>query len=121
MAVAFAPFNFTIIPAGTTVAGTVSILIEPKAAMGLTFYIEGTGTISGGTLILEEAASHDYTGTWSDLTNGTPVDLTDVTGGEVLAYHVGGPGGQFAYGAVRARVGDAVTGGGSITVKLVGA
>lgn len=89
----------------------------------LTFYVEGAGTIDGGAVVFEEAAwlpdEPPYSGTWSDLTAGTPVDATDVTGGAQLGYHVGGPGGVYAYDYVRARISDAITGGGTVSVYAV--
>lgn len=86
----------------------------------LTIYVDGQGTISGGTLVIEEAwwnaaRENTYAGTWSQI--GT-VDLTDVSGGAQLAYHAGGSGGSFAYANVRVRVSSDVTGGGTISVAL---
>jgi hypothetical protein len=91
----------------------------PLNARGMEYisaYVEGTGTISGGVITIEEAsyeASTTYAGTWSELET---VDASMVTGGAQLAVHLQ-PG---AYGFIRARVSTAITGGGSVSVYLEG-
>lgn len=85
----------------------------------LTIYLKGAGTISTGTLIVEESdfASIPNGDTWSSVTGSLPILCTDVTGGAQKAYQL--PIG--AYSAIRVRVGTAVTGsGGSISVVIVG-
>ena len=74
-------------------------------------YVTGTGTIDGGSLTIEEAADEGYLGTWSEIDT---VDLTDVTGGAGVAVHLD----VAAYRAIRWRIDDAVTGGGSVTVSV---
>lgn len=76
-----------------------------------TVYCEGSGTISGGTVSIEEARSESYSGTWSVVAT---VPAADVTGGAVKAVHIVG-----TFLAVRARVSSNVTGGGNVTVQLV--
>jgi hypothetical protein len=102
-----------------TAVGSTSQAIDCSAYAYLTVYLIGTGTISGGTLTIEEAHLTDgvYNGTWSEI--GT-IAAADTSGGKQVAYHIGGPGGAFAYSAVRVRLTDAVTGGGSITAVLRG-
>lgn len=75
-------------------------------------YITGTGTISGGTLVIEEAASVGYTGTWAAI--GSSVTLSDISGGKAAAVHLS----DGAYRAIRWRLSDAVTGGGSVSVTV---
>ena len=80
----------------------------------LTVYQTGVGTISAGTVLIEEAPTADYTGTWSLLLT---LDATDVTGGATQATAC--PLGAYAY--IRARISVTVTGGGDMSVFLVGA
>ena len=81
----------------------------------LSFYIRGIGTISTGTLIIEEAdysqTEQDYTGTWSQIAS---ITLSGVTGNAQTAYHIT----DSSYGYVRVRLSAAVTGGGSVYVVL---
>ncbi len=73
--------------------------------------MRGSGTISGGTLLIEEADYGDdeppYSGTWSQLVS---VACSDVTGGAQKGVHLS----LGAYGYLRARISSAVTGGGTI-------
>lgn len=87
----------------------------------LTVYITGTGTVSSGTLLIEEAYWDEsqgytaaYTGTWSQiksLTGGTDFGTNAQTG-----YHLT----TSAYSHVRARISSNIGGGGNITVWLIG-
>lgn len=71
--------------------------------------VEGTGTITAGTVIIESAHDPNYSGTWNQLASVT------VTTNAVL-----GDGKEFpAGGFVRARVSATVTGG-TTTVRLNG-
>lgn len=105
-----------------TAIGAVS---QPTQVLGyttLTIYFIGEGTISAGAVTIEEATLNpategDYDGTWSEI---AIVDVTAVSGGKQYAYHVGGPGGQFAYSNVRTRISTGITGsGGKISTVLV--
>lgn len=78
----------------------------------VTVYLCGSGTVSGGTVVVEEAHDDAYTGTWSEIETVTASNLN----GAALAVHVDG-----FVGAVRARVSSAITGGGSVTARVVGA
>ena len=77
-----------------------------------TVYVVGAGTISGGTVVIEEAHSEDYSGTWSSLQT---ITASALTGGAVQAIHVSG-----FYRAVRARISSTITGGGTISATLEG-
>lgn len=79
----------------------------------LAFFVDGTGTISAGTLQIEEARSTAYAGTWSPL--ATALDLTTLSGTKATVVRVTG-----VFQAVRARLTADVTGGGSVTVEVVG-
>lgn len=111
----------------TNVTATGSSVILPVhgACKIVTIVVQGNGTISAGTLVLEEAyfAPVDgvpYPGTWSalpvDSAGNASIDLTDLSGGAQQVFHY--PGSMWA---VRARLTDAVTGtGGSVTVTAWG-
>lgn len=98
-------------------SGTGGILFLKGQSRNVTLYIEGDGTISTGTLILEEAY-YDlnqgvYAGTWSQLPGSVPIDLTVLTGGAQQAVHIV----DYSIWALRARIGTSVTGAnGSISV-----
>lgn len=77
----------------------------------VTFYIEGSGVTSGGTISLETARTKDYTGTWSVLQS---VNASDVNGNAVKSVSFTG---NFL--AVRGRISSDITGGGSVTVEVV--
>jgi hypothetical protein len=79
----------------------------------LRFDITGSGTISGGAIILECAPTLGYTGTWSALY--TPIDATNVTGGATQAVFI-----QGCFDAVGARISTAIAGGGTVTVSVTG-
>ena len=75
--------------------------------------VEGAGTISSGTVIIESAHASDYSGTWNELDS---VDASTLSGGKLYGNtfpHVPG-------GFVRARVSVEIAGGGNITVRLNG-
>lgn len=98
--------------------GTEAIF-DASGYTALTFYVKGSDdSLSAGVVTIEEAdynpqAEGPYAGTWSSI--GT-VNATAVANLAQQAYHVGGPGGQYAFGLVRARISTAVTGG---TVSVV--
>lgn len=81
----------------------------------LSIYLTGTGTITGGTILIEEAdyanPAVGYAGTWAQL--GT-VTATGLTAGAQLVTHLV----DASYGFVRVRISAAITGGGSITAVL---
>lgn len=74
-------------------------------------HIIGAGTISGGTLIIEEALDPSYSGTWSQLLS---VTASSLTGGAEQVLHILG-----TLSAIRARISSNITGGGTIAVTLV--
>jgi hypothetical protein len=75
--------------------------------------IEGQGTISGGTVVIESAHAYDYTGTWNELDT---VDATTLSGGKLYGNTFPMPPGGF----VRARISSDIQGGGAITARLNG-
>lgn len=95
--------------ASTTGAGTAYSV--PHASEHFTVLFEGTGTISGGTILLEESDNETYTGTWSTITSITG---TAITGGAAQVVHF-----QGLVRAIRARVSATITGGGTVTTGII--
>jgi len=77
-----------------------------------TILIKGAGTISSGTIVIEESHDIDYTGDWSVIQS---VNATDVTSDAVKVVHVEG-----LIRALRARISVAIGGGGSVGIGYVG-
>lgn len=71
--------------------------------------VEGSGTITGGTVLIETADTMDYAGTWHAL---------DTVSAAAGAYNKGID--AAGAGFIRARVSSNVTGGGNITVRING-
>lgn len=97
---------------------TTSQPIQVLGKTDLTLYLIGYGTTSGGTITYEESTDdpeteQPYGGTWSII--GSANNASDVSGGKQKATHLT----VSAYSRVRARISDAITGGGSISVVLV--
>lgn len=98
---------------------TTSLPIDVTGLSKIVFYLQGNGTTSGGTITYEESTTNPttsegyYGGTWSII--GSANNASDVTGDKQKATHVT----VGAYHLVRARISDAITGGGTVTVVLV--
>lgn len=82
-----------------------------KGIRDYAIYLYGVGTVSGGTVVVEEAHSSGYTGTWGVLQSVTASTLN----GALQAVHVAG---QVA--TLRVRIASAITGGGSISAEVFG-
>lgn len=111
----------TVMLAGS--ASGSSTWVDVRGYENLTFYVSTNGNPDpGGTLILEETYLPPGVGAGGlfPRSNADPavaqtasqiasidIDATVGTNG-VYAYHVGGPGGSFAYAYVRARISVAV-------------
>lgn len=107
--------QFTI--TGTTGAGTAAnpsthqpLYIPTEGIISL--YLRGIGTISGGTILIEEADWGDqeqyYSGTWGVIAT---VSAASISGGVQLPYHIT----DTSYAYVRVRISSPLTGGGSMT------
>lgn len=91
--------------------GTGLGVAVPNSSHYPRIHARGSGTISGGTVIIEEALDPDYTGTWSLLATLTAVSFT---GGAEQVIHILGN-----IGAIRARISSDITGGGNMSVDLI--
>jgi len=98
---------------------TTSQGIDVSALPNICLYLIGHGTTSGGAITYEESTDDPtlsdtlYGGTWSII--GSAVNASDVNTDKIKATHLT----VGAYHRVRARINDAITGGGSISVVLV--
>lgn len=72
--------------------------------------VEGTGTVTGGTVKIETADSKDYAGTWYELDSLSPTSDAALAGTYPAA----------SSGFVRARISSNITGGGTVTVRING-
>lgn len=90
--------------------GTPAAVSQPVVGKHVVI-VKGTGTISGGTISIEEADTVDYAGTWSVITT---VTASGLTGGAIQVVHIDG-----LIRALRARISAEITGGGSISASLV--
>jgi hypothetical protein len=102
-------FSTTLLNAETAVSNGVAY-DTVAAAREIKFFIIGNGTITGGAVTLEEAHDATYTGTWSAFEAPW-----DVLTNQVIARPFGG-----CFRAVRARISTTITGGGTVTVLVVG-
>lgn len=99
---------------------TTSLPIDVQGLTNLTFYLIGYGTTSGGTITFEEStpdpatSNQPYGGTWSII--GSATNASDVSSDKQKAIRLT----AGAYDTVRARISGAITGGGTISVVLVG-
>lgn len=100
----------TLLSAATT--GNGGLLMLRGESLPVTIVIQGNGTTTGGTVLIEEAFWPEdqevYAGTWSLLAT---VDPNDVSGGKQKAYHFS----PNSYWAIRTRISSAITGGGSVS------
>ena len=78
----------------------------------VSWQVTTSGTISGGTIIIETAPTSNYAGTWAQLDS---ISATDADTGVIPPGTYPGPL-QF----VRARISSNITGGGTVTVRLNG-
>lgn len=79
----------------------------------ISWYIVGTGTCTGGTVVIETAPTSTYAGTWSQL-DSVALATTPLTD---KAYYGTYPGNALF---VRGRVSSNITGGGTISVYICG-
>ena len=75
-------------------------------------YVRGIGTVSSGSLVIEEASEPDYAGTWSPI--GSAITATTVSGDKELVTHLA----VGAYCNIRVREATAVAPADSVEVYL---
>ncbi len=119
MTVSLAPTRIPLLTAVTATGnpGTSRpVNVEGRDEIVFYFSSVGTGTTTGGTLVIEEAdyapEGPVYAGTWSQI--GPTITANDFTGTKQQAVHVS----PNAYANLRVRVATTITGGGGITVVL---
>lgn len=91
---------------------TLSQWIDVRGYANVSFYLTGTGTISGGVVTLEEGAPLTPGGQIVGLATGgysaiTTINASLVSGGAQLAYHCPP---DVAYAFVRARISTVLSG-----------
>lgn len=93
-----------------TLINTASTAVDLGGARGVTVYISGSNaTVSAGAVTIEEADDTAYTGTWSAI--GSAITVVQNT---QTAVHL-----PDVYKALRTRVSTAVTGGGTVSTRIV--
>lgn len=94
----------------TGVTSGMSKPINPGQHESFAIALIGDGTISGGTVLIEEAAytKSQYNGTWSQISSTT---ASDITGNAQKVIHVA----PNALMATRVRISSGITGGGGIS------
>ena len=95
--------------AATTGTGAVK---ATNACRQVEWFTEYSGTVSGGTIVVEYAHSQDYAGTWSLLATIDAANLSAGTDGS------GTYPGELPF--VRTRITSAITGGGTVTTRING-
>lgn len=102
----------TLLSAVTAITTKAAVVI-PTEYKTITIFIIGVGTISAGTLVIEESDNVDYAGTWSQI--GSAIDLTALTGGAQQVVHIA----VSNFFALQVRLSVGVTGAnGSVTVEI---
>lgn len=86
---------------------TTSDAIRVGDGDDITFFITYDGTITGGELVIESAETEDYSGTW--VNEGNSTGASNATDRVVV---------RGIVEWIRARINAAITGGGSVTVKM---
>jgi hypothetical protein len=93
------------------ITGTGIAYSIPNSSKDSNVNLRGAGTISGGTIIIEEASDPTFAGTWSQIQS---ITASALTGGAEQIVHIAG-----LVRALRARISSDITGGGTVTVGIV--
>lgn len=91
--------------------GTGDPVTFPVNSSNIRVHSRGAGTVSGGTIVIEEANDPLFSGTWSTLQT---ITASALTGGIEQVLHIVG-----TLAAIRARISSNITGGGTVTVEVV--
>ncbi|HMF95090.1 MAG TPA: hypothetical protein VKE96_12380 [Vicinamibacterales bacterium] len=102
-------------PGAGVTTGTGNWVAIACGASLLTITTTGAGTITAGTLLIEETDALDD-GSAATPAQLSTLDLTTITAGKKNVAHAT----AGAYGFIRARLSAAVTGGGTVVVSLMG-
>lgn len=98
--------------------GNGGILLVRGQCERVTVVLQSNGTTSGGAVTIEEAYYDPngpvYSGTWSAI--GSAINASSFTGGAQSIVHIIG----YSVWALRVRISDTITGGGSVTVVAWG-
>lgn len=108
----FLPGNSAAVTLSAVTTGTGTAIAFNDCGR-LLYVVEGTGTISGGTILIESADTANYAGTWIQLAS---ISASSLTGGAAAGDNLNAPPGTF----VRGRISSNITGGGTVTVRLNG-
>lgn len=102
----------SVVPLLTAViTGTGIGVTVPNNSHHPRIHVRGSGVISSGAVVIEEALDPDYAGTWSLLNT---IVASGFTGGAEQVIHILGN-----IGAIRARVTTNIGGGGTMSIDLV--
>lgn len=94
--------------------GTSNTITFPKDSDNPSVEVTGAGTISGGTVIIEENMTDPaFAGTWSQIQS---ITASGLTGGASQVVHIIG---NVKF--LRVRVSSNITGGGTISANVLGA
>lgn len=84
-------------------AGALAKVIDCTSLTLVAIYLRGTGTVTGGTIQIEEASEQDYAGTWAPI--GAAINANTLTDKELVTHLAVG-----AYAYIRVREATAITG-----------
>ena len=96
---------------GAAISGTGNPFCVPNSRTQTRVNITGAGTISGGTLIIEESEDPTFAGVWSQILSVAAITLT---GGALQTLHI-----FSTLGFIRARISANITGGGTVAVTAM--
>lgn len=108
----FRPNDAASISLNAATAGT-GTAIAFNDSRQVNWLVEGAGTLSSGTVIIESAHDAAYAGVWNELDS---IDMTTLSGGALYGNTFPAVSGGF----VRARISSNIGGGGTVTVRLNG-
>lgn len=87
--------------------------VDVGTCANLTIYVTSAGTTSGGTIQVETSDVPGYAGTWSPV--GAALNASASSPDKKIHTVLTGP-----LKIVRARIATTITGGGTITVRIIG-
>lgn len=101
--------NQPLLSGATALNATGAGAVNLDGARGVTIYVEtSNNTVSAGVVTIEEASDTGYAGTWSKIEDVTPVQNASI------GVHL-----PDVYAAVRTRISTGVTGGATVSTRIV--